>query len=98
MEYVYSKGPRNMRSLIQAVSIFTNTISATISETLVPLYQDPSLLTFVGGTILILQFWGQDRDEDMLNNLPEGDVQASDHRKGQAQAQLEIAEVSPGRG
>jgi POT family proton-dependent oligopeptide transporter len=57
-----------------------------------------SILTFVGGTIFILQFWGQDRDEDMLNNLPEGPVQASDNREGQAQAQLEVAEVGPGRG
>ncbi|KAJ5436268.1 hypothetical protein N7445_007153 [Penicillium cf. griseofulvum] len=95
MEYAYSKAPRNMRSLIQAVNMFTNAISAAIAEALIPLSKDPlliwnyvvfAILTFVGGTIFILQFWGLDKEEDMLNNLPEGHVQASDNQEGQTQA------------
>ncbi|KAJ5960209.1 Major facilitator superfamily domain general substrate transporter [Penicillium vulpinum] len=105
MEYAYSKAPRNMRSLIQAINMFTNAISAAIAEALIPLSKDPLLiwnygvfavLTFVGGSMFIIQFWSLDKEEDELNNLPEGHVQASEYEDGQAQ--LEIAEIGPGRG
>ncbi|KAJ5487344.1 hypothetical protein N7530_001644 [Penicillium desertorum] len=102
MEYAYSKAPRNMRSLIQAINMFTNAISAAIAEALITLSRDPlliwnyavfAILTFVGGTLFILQFWGLDKEEDELNNLPEGHVEAS-----QTQAEVEHVEIGPGRG
>ncbi|KAI3230332.1 hypothetical protein DTO012A9_3430 [Penicillium roqueforti] len=87
MEYAYSKAPRNMRSLVQAMNMFTNAVSAAIAETLIPLSRAPllawnygifAILTFVGGAVFIVQFWGLDKEEDELNNLPEGHVQASE--------------------
>lgn len=105
MEYAYSKAPRNMRSLIQAINMFTNAISAAIAEALITLSRDPlliwnyavfAILTFVGGTLFIIQFWGLDKEEDELNNLPEGHVQAPETTEGQAE--FEHAEIGPGRG
>ncbi|KAI9756987.1 MAG: hypothetical protein M4579_003645 [Chaenotheca gracillima] len=86
LEYAFSKAPRNMRSLIQAVALFTNAISAAIAEALNPLAGDPLLiwnygvfavLSFLGGVFFIWQFWGLDQEEDELNNLPEGQVVAT---------------------
>jgi proton-dependent oligopeptide transporter, POT family len=85
LEYAYSKAPRNMRSLVQAIALFTNAISAAIAEALNPLAGDPLLiwnygvfavLSFFGGVFFLWQFWGLDKEEDELNNLPEGKVVA----------------------
>lgn len=81
LEYAFSKAPKNMRSLVQAVALFTNAIAAAIGEALVPLADDPllvwnymvpAILAFVGGCMFWLQFAQLDRDEDKLNMLPEG--------------------------
>ncbi|EKV07527.1 Major facilitator superfamily domain, general substrate transporter [Penicillium digitatum] len=105
MEYAYSKAPRNMRSLVQAINLFTNAISAAIAEALITLSRDPlliwnyavfAILTLVGGTIFIIQFWSLDKEEDELNNLPAGHVQANENVENQAT--FEHAEISAGRG
>ncbi|KAJ5499969.1 Major facilitator superfamily domain general substrate transporter [Penicillium expansum] len=105
MEYAYSKAPRNMRSLIQAINMFTNAISAALAEALITLSRDPlliwnyavfAILTFVGGTIFIIQFWDLDKEEDELNNLPEGHVQANENVEDQAV--VEHAEIGASRG
>lgn len=81
LEYAYSKAPKNMRSLIQAVALFTNAFASAIGEALIPLADDPllvwnyavpAILAFVGGTIFWIQFRGLDAQEDALNMLPEG--------------------------
>ncbi|KAJ5480728.1 hypothetical protein N7539_006622 [Penicillium diatomitis] len=104
LEYAYSKAPRNMRSLIQAISLFTNAISAAIAEALNPLSSDPLLIwnygvfaviAAVGGILFILQFRGLDKEEDALNNLPEGRVVADEKPNPGA---LVAAEVGPVRG
>ncbi|KIV78558.1 hypothetical protein PV11_06203 [Exophiala sideris] len=86
LEYAYSKAPKNMRSLIQAIALFTNAISAAIAEALNRLSGDPLLiwnygvfavLSFLGGVFFIIQFWGLDMEEDQLNLLPEGHVVAT---------------------
>lgn len=83
LEYAYSKAPRSMRSLCQAIALFTNAISAAIAEALTPLAGDPLLIwnygvfavvAFIGGCLFILQFWSLDKEEDALNMLPEGKV------------------------
>ena len=85
LEYAYSKAPKNMRSLVQAIALFTNAISAAIAEALNPLAGDPLLIwnygvfavvSFIGGCIFIIQFWSLDKEEDALNLLPEGHVVA----------------------
>lgn len=104
LEYAYSKAPRNMRSLIQAISLFTNAISAAIAEALNPLSSDPLLIwnygvfaviAAVGGCLFILQFRDLDKEEDALNNLPEGRVVADEKPNPGA---LVAAEVGPVRG
>jgi POT family proton-dependent oligopeptide transporter len=85
LEYAFSKAPRNMRSLVQAVALFTSAISAAIGEALNPLSADPLLvwnygvmavLSAIGGTCFWFQYRGLDAQEDELNLLPEGHVQA----------------------
>ncbi|KAJ5708374.1 hypothetical protein N7488_008175 [Penicillium malachiteum] len=104
LEYAYSKAPRNMRSLIQAISLFTNAISAAIAEALNPLSSDPLLiwnygvfavLAGVGGFGFIWQFWSLDKEEDELNNLPEGHVMADEKA---VIGTLEAAEIGPVKG
>ncbi|KAJ5811997.1 hypothetical protein N7474_008298 [Penicillium riverlandense] len=104
LEYAYSKAPRNMRSLIQAIALFTNAISAAIAEALNPLAADPLLiwnygvfavLSFVGGAFFIFQFWGLDKEEDELNNLPEGHAYADE--KG-IEGVLLASEIGPVKG
>jgi POT family proton-dependent oligopeptide transporter len=83
LEYAFTKAPRNMRSLVQAVALFMNSISAALGQALVGLSDDPllvwnytvvAILAFVGG----LGFWltnrSYDAEEDSLNELPEGVV------------------------
>ncbi len=74
-----------MRSLCQAIALFTNAISAAIAEALTPLAADPLLIwnygvfaviAFIGGCLFLLQFRGLDREEDALNMLPEGQIVA----------------------
>ncbi|KAK5952220.1 hypothetical protein OHC33_006693 [Knufia fluminis] len=86
LEYAYSKAPRSMRSVVQATALFTNAISAAIAEALVPLANDPLLIwnygvfaviAFVGGCLFMLQFRSLDAEEDALNMLPEGQVNAA---------------------
>lgn len=70
-----------MRSLVQAIALFTNAISSAIGEALIPLADDPlliwnyavpAILAVIGGTIFWIQFRDLDAEEDRLNNLPYG--------------------------
>lgn len=80
LEYAYTKAPRNMRSLVQAVALFTNAISAAIGQAFVGLSADPlltwnyavvAILAFVGGAGFWLSNSKLDGEEDKLNMLPE---------------------------
>ncbi|KAF7714527.1 Uncharacterized protein PECH_008417 [Penicillium ucsense] len=84
LEYAYTKAPRNMRSLVQAVSLFMNAISAAIGQALVSLSADP-LLEWNYGVVAILAYAGCvgfwlcnrhiDADEDRMNMLPESNFE-----------------------
>lgn len=83
LEYAFSKAPRNMRSMVQAVALFTSAISSAIGEALNPLSADPLLvwnygvmgvLSTIGGILFWIQFRGLDAEEDALNMLPVGHV------------------------
>ncbi|KAJ5689832.1 hypothetical protein N7462_004224 [Penicillium macrosclerotiorum] len=79
LEYAFTKAPRNMRSLVQAVALFMNAISSAIGQAMVGLSADP-LLVWNYGVVAILAFVGcigfwatnykLDREEDHLNMLP----------------------------
>lgn len=86
LEYSYSKAPKNMKSLVQAVALFTNAIAAAIGEALVPLTDDPwlvwnyaipAILAFIAGTAFCLQLRYLDHEEDRLNMLPIGKMIAN---------------------
>ncbi|KAJ9098571.1 hypothetical protein QFC20_005913 [Naganishia adeliensis] len=83
LEYAYSKAPRNMRSIVQAIALLTNAVAAAIGEALVPLSGDPHLvwnymlcaiLAALGGIAFFITFRDLDREEETLNELPEGHV------------------------
>jgi POT family proton-dependent oligopeptide transporter len=81
LEYAFTKAPRNMRSLVMSVFLFTSAISAAIGEAFVSLSTDPLLvwnygvmavLSGVGGALMWWQFRHLDAEEDELNELDEG--------------------------
>ncbi|KAA8644902.1 hypothetical protein EYZ11_007492 [Aspergillus tanneri] len=80
MEYAFTKAPKNMRSLVQAVALFMNAVSAAIGQALVGLSKDPllvwnylvvTILAFLGGVGFWATNYKLDRQEDQLNNLKE---------------------------
>lgn len=87
LEYAFSKAPKNMRSMIQAVALFATAISAAIGEGFVSVSEDPLLvwnygsmavLAFVAGCLFWIQFRHVDKEEDALNELPEGKMFVDD--------------------
>ncbi|GJC81864.1 putative peptide transporter ptr2 [Colletotrichum liriopes] len=83
LEYAFSKAPRNMRSMVQAVALFMSAISAALGQAFTPLSTDPYLvwnygivavLAAVAGVIFWIQFRDLDKEEDAMNELPEGRI------------------------
>ncbi|OAQ85528.1 oligopeptide transporter [Purpureocillium lilacinum] len=83
LEYAYSKAPKNMRSMVQALALFTTSFSAAIGQAFVGLSADPllvwnygvvAILAIVVGTCFYFHFRALDIHEDDLNELPEGTV------------------------
>ncbi|KAL4915464.1 oligopeptide transporter [Aspergillus aurantiobrunneus] len=86
LEYAFTKAPKNMRSLVQAVALFMNAFSSAIGQALVGLSEDPllvwnyavvAILAFVGA----IGFWASnyklDRQEDALNALKQSRYEGS---------------------
>ena len=81
LEYAFSKAPKNMRSMVQAVALFMTAFSAALGQALVGLAADPllvwnygvvAILAVIAGTCFWFQFKDLDIHEDELNALPEG--------------------------
>ncbi|KAH7166082.1 POT family-domain-containing protein [Dactylonectria macrodidyma] len=81
LEYAFSKAPKNMRSMVQAVSLFMTAFSSALGQALVGLAEDPllvwnygivAILAFIAGTCFWFQFRDLDIHEDDMNNLAEG--------------------------
>ncbi|VZH88152.1 unnamed protein product [Fusarium fujikuroi] len=86
LEYAFSKAPKNMRSMVQAVALFMTAFSAALGQALVGLAADPllvwnygvvAILAVIAGTCFWLQFKDLDIHEDDLNALPEGHAGAT---------------------
>ncbi|KAF8537280.1 MFS peptide transporter [Trichophaea hybrida] len=84
LEYAFTKAPRNMRSLVMAVFLFTSAISSALGQALVALAADPLLvwnygvvavMAFLGGCVFWTQNRELDKEEDRLNMLPESSYQ-----------------------
>lgn len=87
LDYAFSKAPKNMRSMVQAISLFTTSLSAALGEAFVPLAADPLLvwnygvvavIAALGGLLFWLNFRSLDAEEDELNELPEGKMFVGD--------------------
>ena len=78
LEYAYTKAPKNMRSTVQAIALFTSAVSAALGQALVGLSEDPLLVWNYGSVAVVALFGGigfymtfrkADKEEDVLNNL-----------------------------
>lgn len=78
LEYAFTKAPKNMRSLVMGVGLFTNAIGSAIQEAFLPLTKDPLLvwlyttfacISFVAGCAFAVMYRHIDDEEDQLNNL-----------------------------
>ncbi|KAF7313468.1 hypothetical protein HMN09_00502700 [Mycena chlorophos] len=83
LEYAFTKAPKNMRSLVMAVFLFTSGISYAIGEAFVTLSLDPLLvwnygsmavLSFIAGVFFWWHVRGIDAKEEELNNLAVGRI------------------------
>lgn len=92
LEYAYTKAPTNMRSLVQAVALFMNALSAALGQALVSLSEDPllvwnyttvAILSFVGGVCFWLTNYKLDREEDKLNNLDKSTYVGNNHESAE---------------
>ncbi|EMT65131.1 POT family-domain-containing protein [Fusarium oxysporum II5] len=86
LEYAFSKAPKNMRSMVQAVALFMTAFSAALGQALVGLAADPllvwnygvvAILAVIAGCCFWFQFRSLDIHEDDLNALPEGHAGAA---------------------
>ncbi|MCO5613633.1 hypothetical protein L7F22_067911 [Adiantum nelumboides] len=78
LEYAFTKAPKNMRSLVMGVGLFTNAIGSALQEAFLPLSTDPLLvwmyttfacIAFVAGIAFGIMYRSTDAEEDRLNNL-----------------------------
>ncbi|TLS26349.1 hypothetical protein PpBr36_05553 [Pyricularia pennisetigena] len=85
LEYAFSKAPKNMRSTVQAISVFMAAFSSALAVAFVPLSTDPFLvwnygtmavIALVGATLFWWAFRDLDSKEDEMNELPEGKLYA----------------------
>ncbi|KAJ4377534.1 hypothetical protein N0V83_000359 [Neocucurbitaria cava] len=81
LEYAFTKAPKNMRSLVQSVQLFTTAFSAALAQAFTPLTNDPHLvwnygavaiISFVTGVAFHFAYRRMDQEEDKLNLLPTG--------------------------
>jgi POT family proton-dependent oligopeptide transporter len=79
LEYAYTKAPKNMRSLVQAVSLLMNAFSSAIGQAFIGLADDPllvwnytvvAILAFLGGVGFWATNYKLDGQEDAMNMLP----------------------------
>ncbi|KAJ5909212.1 hypothetical protein N7495_001894 [Penicillium taxi] len=100
LEYAFTKAPHNMRSLVQAVSLFMNAISAALGQALVSLSDDPllvwnycitAILAFAGGVGFWWCNYKLDREEDHLNMLPHSHY--AGHKKSDEEAKVESSDA-----
>jgi POT family proton-dependent oligopeptide transporter len=97
LEYAFTKAPKNMRSLVQSVQLFTTAFSAALAQAFTPLTADPHLvwnygsvaiISFATGIMFHFAYRTMDKDEDRLNLLPTGnigtDAQAEDMERRQS--------------
>lgn len=85
LEYAFTKAPKNMRSLVMSVFLFTSALSSALGEAMNPLVNDPHLvwnygaaaiISFVAGIAFWFCFRKLDEDEFKLNEIGTHDREA----------------------
>lgn len=83
LEYAFTKAPKNMRSMVQAVALFQTAFASAIGEALIALSADPLLVwnygtfavvSFIAGILFWITHRKLDSEEETLNLLPTGHV------------------------
>ncbi|KAJ7079396.1 POT family-domain-containing protein [Mycena belliarum] len=83
LEYAFTKAPKNMRSLVMSVFLFTSALASALGEAFVSLSTDPLLvwnygsmavIAFVAGILFWVTVRETDAQEDELNELAAGHV------------------------
>ncbi|KAJ7596080.1 POT family-domain-containing protein [Mycena floridula] len=101
LEYAFTKAPKNMKSLVTSVFLFTSAVSAALGEAFVSLSTDPLLvwnygsmgvLAFIGGILFWLSVRNLDAKDDYYNNLSEGHVARSTKEIEDIQQQEKVDE------
>ncbi|KAF8621777.1 hypothetical protein AX15_007513 [Amanita polypyramis BW_CC] len=81
LEYAFTKAPKNMRSLVMAVFLFSSAVSSALAEAFVSLSADPLLvwnygvmavIAIVSGIVFWVHVHKLDSKEDQLNSLAQG--------------------------
>ena len=95
-EYSYSKAPKDMRSLVQALRQLTAGVGSALGMALSPVSKDPKVLYLYVGLAVVMAitapvFWAffakyDDLDEE-LNNLDRLEAEESEKKEGGSQAQ-----------
>lgn len=87
LEYAFSKAPKSMRSLVMAIFLFMNAIAAAIQQAFTALTEDPNLewlygvfavVAFIAGCGFWISFRSLDAQEDALNQLDSGNLDATE--------------------
>ncbi|KAJ5772759.1 hypothetical protein N7457_007655 [Penicillium paradoxum] len=80
LEYAYTKAPKNMRSIVQAVCMLMNAFSSALGQAFTGLIKDPlliwnytivAILAFIGAVGFWLTNYKLDAEEDSMNMLPD---------------------------
>lgn len=83
LEYAFTKAPKNMKSLVMAVQLFTTAFSAALAQAFTPLTLDPlvvwnygtvAIISFVTGVLFWIAYRKMDQEEEQLNMLPTGHI------------------------
>ncbi|KAF2828948.1 PTR2-domain-containing protein [Ophiobolus disseminans] len=89
LEFAFTKAPRNMRSLVTSYWHFMSAFSNALGQALVSLSEDPllvwnyatvAILAFLGGILFWYHQRPTDKQEDMLNMLPDSTYVGKDRR------------------
>ncbi|KAF8906911.1 peptide transporter PTR2A [Mucidula mucida] len=85
LEYAFTKAPKNMRSLVMSVFLFTSALASALGQAFVPLSGDPllvwnytivAIVAVIAGLLCWIAVFKLDQREDELNNLPAGHLHA----------------------
>lgn len=90
LEYAFTKAPKNMKSLVMSMFLFTSAIAAALSEAFISLTEDPlivwnygvmAVVSFIGGVLFWFSFKHLDAQEEELNRLDAGHLNTSPEKE-----------------